>query len=132
LNHAANFARPWSSGVEGAKPTARGKRLGVRAGGFHVARLHRLHLDLRLLAEHALQRRDVIQELHRPAVADVVDRIRRGPVEDPERAFDDVVDVGEVALHVAVVEDLDRLAFHDGMREQHRRHVGPPPRVRRP
>ena len=52
-----------------------------------------------------------------------------GRVEHAHDAFDDVVDIGEVALHPAVVEDLDRLARQDGPREQHRRHVGPAPRA---
>ena len=55
-------------------------------------------------------------------------RVARRPVEHAQRALDDVVDVGEVALHVAVVEHLDRLALGDGVGEEHRRHVGPSPR----
>src|SRR6266508_2797686 len=44
-----------------------------------------------------------------------------------EHPLRDVVHVGEVALHPAVVEHLDRLALEDRLREQHGRHVGPSP-----
>ena len=44
-------------------------------------------------------------------------------------AFDDVVDVGEVADHPAIVEDLDRLAGQDAAREPEERHVGAAPRA---
>ncbi len=53
---------------------------------------------------------------------------RRGPVEHADRAVDDVVDVREVARHVATVEDLDRPALDDRVREQHRAHVRSSPR----
>src|SRR3546814_2200230 len=41
--------------------------------------------------------------------------------------LDDVVDVGEVAGVVAVVEHVDRLAGQDLAREQEQRHVRPAP-----
>jgi len=51
-------------------------------------------------------------------------RIHRGhPIADPDDTFDDVVDVGEVATHLSVVEDVDRFAFQDGLGEQEHRHV---------
>ena len=46
---------------------------------------------------------------------------------DAHDALDDVVDVGEVALHPPVVEDLDRLACEDASRENEERHVRPAP-----
>jgi hypothetical protein len=52
-------------------------------------------------------------------VADVEDRVGRRPVEHAQGALHDVVDVGEVALHVAVVEHLDRLALGDGVGKDH-------------
>ena len=41
-----------------------------------------------------------------------------GSVVDTDNALDDVVDVGEVAMVIAVVEDVDRLAFEDALHEQ--------------
>ena len=43
-------------------------------------------------------------------------------------AFGDVVDVGKVADHVAVVEHLDGFTLRDGSRKEHRAHVGATPR----
>ena len=66
---------------------------------------------------------DVVQKILWRAAADIVDGVGRQreavftslllgcALHDAEDAFDDVVDVGEVALHVAVVEDLDRAAL---------------------
>ena len=48
-------------------------------------------------------------------------------VERGHDAADDVVHVGEVALVVAVVEDVDRLAGQDVAGEQEQRHVRPAP-----
>lgn len=39
----------------------------------------------------------------------------------------DVVDVGEIAAHAALVEHPDRLPRQDRLGKQHRRHVGPAP-----
>ena len=44
-------------------------------------------------------------------------------------ALRDVADVGEVAAVMAVVEDVDRLAGQDVLREQEQRHVGPAERA---
>ena len=49
------------------------------------------------------------------------------PIANPDDCGDDVVDVGEVALHLAVVEDIDRPAFEDRAGEQEGGHVGPAP-----
>ena len=54
--------------------------------------------------------------------------VRGRGVEGGEHACDDVVDIGEVALHVAVVEHRDALAGGDPLAEDVHRHVGPPPR----
>ena len=48
-------------------------------------------------------------------------------VDDADYRFDDVVDVGEVAFHVAVVVQVDRVAVQDGAGEGEQRHVGPAP-----
>jgi len=41
--------------------------------------------------------------------------------------FDHVIDVSEVALHIAIVEDVDRFAGADRAGEQVHRHVWPAP-----
>jgi len=48
-------------------------------------------------------------------------------IQYPDHALDDVVDVGEVALHVPIVEDIDRASFDGRLREEEERHVGPSP-----
>ena len=48
-------------------------------------------------------------------------------VEAAHHHLDDVVDVGEIPLHPALVEHLDRLPGQDRPGEQHRRNVGPAP-----
>ena len=79
-----------------------------------------------------------VARLHRHLAADVVYFVRnavralfrdRHVVERMHAAFRDVVDVGEVADHVAVVEHLDGLALRDGAGKEHGAHVGPPPRA---
>ncbi len=38
-----------------------------------------------------------------------------------------VIDMGEIPLHLAVIEYRDRLSGHDFPRERIGRHIGPPP-----
>ena len=52
-------------------------------------------------------------------------------VDHAEHGFDDVVDIGEVAFHVAVVVEVDGVAVEDGAGEGEQRHVGAGPRGRR-
>ena len=73
--------------------------------------------------EFLLKGGDVVQKVFRCAAADVVDGVGRQreavfaglffgrALHDAEDALDDVVDVGEVTLHVTIVEDLDRAAL---------------------
>ena len=73
--------------------------------------------------EFLLEDIDKVQQVLGLAAADVVDRIRRnrksvfaillfrGFAHDPDDAFHDVIDIGEIASAVAVVVDLDGLAF---------------------
>lgn len=74
-----------------------------------------------------------IARLHRHLAADVVYFVRnavralfcdRHVVERMHITLGDVVDVGEVANHVTIVEHLDGLALRDGAGKQHRAHVG--------
>src|SRR5690242_19647581 len=48
---------------------------------------------------------------------------RRRQLHDADQALDDVVDIGEVSLHAAVVEDVDRLACEYGLGEDEQGHV---------
>ena len=50
-------------------------------------------------------------------------------VDGANRTLGNVVDVGKVANHVAVVKNFDGFALADGVCEEHRRHVGPSPRA---
>ena len=118
----------------------------IGAGRSHVPGLHRPQLLDGLSAERLLDGLDEAQQLDRRVVADIVEPIGRmagagigarrietrvgsgRAIEHPRHPLDDVVDVGEVALHAAAVEDLDRLTAQDRAGEQRGRHVRPPPR----
>src|SRR5438552_13628383 len=86
-----------------------------RVGRPHVARLQRQVVLYRAAPKQTLELGDKGLEPDRPVVADVVDgvwraglrrRLRRAD-QHAYHAFDNIVDVGEVALHVAVIEYLD-------------------------
>ena len=51
----------------------------------------------------------------------------RRAIKDADHAFCNIVDIGEVAPHPAMVEDVDSAAFEYGLGEQEQRHVGPAP-----
>ena len=104
----------------------------VRIGDRHIAGLHAYELpvafEIVVLGQYTraneflLQSGDVVQQVFGCAAADVVDSVGRqreavfsglllrGSLHNTNNSFDDVVDVGEVALAVAVVEDLNGLA----------------------
>ena len=108
------------------------KACAVRIGDRHIARLHAYELavafEIVILGqdtcanEFFLQGRNVVQQVFGSAAADVVDSVGRQretvfaglllrcSLHDADDAFDNVVDIGEVALAVAVVENLDGLA----------------------
>ena len=77
-----------------------------------------------------------MHQLFRVLVADIVDPRRRaagviciaGNVIDNARYYtDNVIDMGEIAAHLAMVKKLDRRAFEDRLGKQENRHVGPAP-----
>ena len=110
---------------------------GVGVGDGDVARLHADELavgrEVIVRGEDAgadqflLQGGDEVHQVLRLAAADVVDRVGREgksvlsrflfgrALHDADDALEDVVDVGEVALAVAVVEDPDRAALGEGL-----------------
>ena len=105
--------------------------VGVRL--VNVAGLHRQEFLLGGLAVSIFNFGDKVHELYRVAATDVVYFVRnavralfrdRHVVERMHAALGDVVDVGEVTDHVAVVEHLDGLALRDGAGKEHRAHVG--------
>ena len=91
---------------------------------------------LGFLAETLLDRADVVHEFDGLLVTDIVDPPRRVArarvglrgvpvlvrrcrmIARADHALDDVVDVGEIAPMLAVVENVDRLALKDIAREQ--------------
>ena len=100
-----------------------------------------MSLEVVVRGEHAgadeflLEDVDEVQQVLGLAAADVVDGIRgdgqavlagplfRGLAHHPDDAFHDVVDIGEIAAAVAVVVDLDGLAFEQLVREAEIGHV---------
>ena len=89
-----------------------------------------------VIDERMLECVDVVEQVFRGAAADVVDGIWRDrqtvfagfffrcTFHDAIDTFDDVVDVGEVAFAVAVVEDFDCLASLEIVRGREVEHVG--------
>ncbi len=85
--------------------------------------------------EFLLEDIDKVQQVLGLTAADVVNGIRRdgkpvlagllfrGFTHDADDAFHDVIDIGEIATAVAVVVDLDGLAFQQFVRESEIGHV---------
>ena len=91
--------------------------------------------------EFFLEDIDKVQQVLGLAAADIVDGVWRdgkpiltvllfrGFVHDPDDAFHDVIDIGEIPTAVAVVVDLDGLAFQQFVRESEIGHVRTPGRT---
>lgn len=119
-------------------------RVGI--GHWHIAGLHRNELlvgfkvvilgEDSCMDEFFLKDGDEVEEVLGGVVAYVIyfiwwDResvfallLLRCVLHDADHSFHDVIDVGEVALAVAVVEDLDGFAFHQFVGEAEVSHVG--------
>ena len=121
-----------------------GHRVGVGHG--HVARLHGhkllVGLEVVVLGQDAgtdqffLKDGYEVKEVFGRVVADVVHLVRGdgqsvlavllfgGVLHDAHHSLHDVIDIGEVALAVAIVEDLDGIAFHQFVGKAEVSHVG--------
>ena len=111
---------------------------GIGVGLVHVAGLHGQEVLLGRLTVSVFDFGDKVHELYGVAAADVVNLVGHvvralrsigHMVQCVDGAFGDVIDVGEVADHVAVIEYLDGLALGDCAGEEHGRHVGTSPRT---
>ena len=117
--------------------------LGFELGGIgvslvHVAGLHGQEVLLGRLAVSVFDFGDKVHELYGVAAADVVNLVGHvvralgcigHMVQRVDGAFGNVIDVGEIADHVAVVEYLDGLTLGNRAGKKHRRHVGTSPRT---
>ena len=110
---------------------------GVGVGLVHVAGLHGQEVFLGGLAVSVFDFRNKVHELYGVAAADVVNLVGHvvralgsigHVVQRVDGTFGDVVDVGKVADHVAVVEHLDGFALGNRAGKEHGRHVGTSPR----
>ena len=120
-----------------------GLRVGVGYG--HVARLHGheflVGIEVVVLGQHAgthqlfLKNSHEVKEVLGRVVADVIYLVRwdgqsvlavpllRGVLHDAHHSLHDVIDIGEVALAVAIIENLDGVAFHQLVGESEVSHV---------
>src|SRR3954447_17461174 len=107
-----------------------------------IAHLHWFGIEQRLASSLLFQELDDPHQVLAAAVADVVDRVRTRAasrldatvvdgrtIETCDDAADDVVNVSEVAPHLAAVEERQRLARVERLGEDPHRHVRPAPRT---
>lgn len=99
-------------------------------------------IEVIILGEHAgtdqlfLKDGHEVKEVFGGVVADVIYLVRgngqsvltvlllRGVLHDAHHSLHDVVDIGEIALAVAIVENLDGFAFHQFVGEAEVSHIG--------
>src|SRR5690625_6465178 len=111
------------------EPNVAGQSVNVGPAGRNVARLYIHEVFDRLLSEFFFDGFDQVHELDWIVVADVVHAIGRfaaggtgiiarpvwiggsRAIDDAHNAFDNIVDIGEITAHVAVVEHLDGFAL---------------------
>src|SRR6185312_17539103 len=91
-------------------------------------------------AQASLQDFNQPHQLDRLVIADVVNSVRsvaavlagirtRRTGGNLEYPGDNVINVGKIALHFAMIEDIDRFAFENGARKQVDCHIRTPPRT---
>ena len=117
----------------------------VGAGFGDVSGLDGQKLPIHFAARGRLDGVDEVRELDGTGRSDVVNAVGSGRsarvrvfgaplrvrccrlVNHPHQGVDDVVDIGEGAPHLSVVENLDGPSFQDVAREKEHGHVGPAP-----
>jgi len=111
---------------------------GIGVGLVHVAGLHGQEVLFGRLAVSVFDFGDKVHELYGVAAADVVNLVGHvvralggigHMVQSVNGAFGDVIDVGKVTDHVAVVEYLNRFALGNRAGKEHGRHVRASPRT---
>ena len=111
---------------------------GVGIGLVDITWLHRQEYFLGGFSVGLFQFRDEVHQFDGIRTSDIVNFGRhtvwtffrlRQMVDDMHRSFGDVVDIGEVANHVTIIEHLDGLSLADGCGKKHGRHVWTSPRA---
>src|SRR6266478_4911831 len=108
----------------------------IGEGFGYVPGLHRQHILYRRATQLLLQQRHHVHKLFRAVMTDIVEPRRRTPraliscgnaIDEARYYTDNVIDIGEVAAHLAMVKKPNRLAFNDGLGKQKNCHIGPSP-----
>src|SRR6266436_5262089 len=108
----------------------------IGEGFGYVSGLHRQHILYRRAAQLLLQQRHQVHKLFRAVITDIVEPRRRMPralisygntIHKARYYTGDVIDIGEVAAHLAMVKKPDRFALHNRLGKQKNRHIGPSP-----
>ena len=101
-----------------------GEGRGVGVSLVDIAGLHGEEVFLGFFACGSFDALDVVHQASRCLIADVLDRCGNGVIGNDADytgdAFDDVVDICEVAEHVAVVEHFDGTVVEDSVHEEKR------------
>ena len=127
----------WHANVDGrcwGIPDIAGNRRDVGIRFRYIARLHGLEVDGRLAPQGLFKQGDAPQQRLWPVVADVVESLRHGEpvilwrvVQAADHPGNDIVDIGEIPLHDAIVENRNGFPRQDTFREYVKRHIRPSP-----
>src|SRR5260370_38942163 len=94
----------------------------IGEGFGYVSGLHRQHILYRRAAQLLLQQRHQVHKLFRAVITDIVEPRRGTPralisygntIHKARYYTGDVIDIGEVAAHLAMVKKPDRFALHN-------------------
>ena len=99
------------------------------AGFRHVTGLRRKELNFRFFPEESFKHFDEEPDFHRTMMADIKNAVRRlgwmlDRVEQHfQYAFDNIIDISEVAERLALIKQAKRRAFGDRLGENYGRHI---------
>ena len=105
----------------------------VGKSGIDIAGLHLLHLHDRGATCNTLYLVDEVHETDGRGMTDVIDAVRNGAgrkmIQKRHDAGNDVINVGEVATQIAMIENANGLTRHDVAKKEEGSHVGTSPRT---
>ena len=109
------------------------KGFGVCPSDFHISRLHRKHCLFGFVPKIFFESGNEIHQFDGFSASDIIKAIESfrffgSIVGNAADSFYNVVDVGEVAHHVAVVEHFNRAVVRNGICKKPRRHIRTSPR----
>src|SRR5690606_35749303 len=103
---------------------------GISIGALYITRLHVEHDFFSNFSSGSFDGLDKTAKRNRLIITNIEECIgplaRGNNVLNTQYALDNIINISEIALHLTVIENFDRITLQDGIGKQPGRHIRPP------